>query len=106
MEGPPSALHNVEPASYVVFVSLGFRPEYEEEFNRWYDEEHIPMLAKAPGWIRTRRFVLKDWEQMGVEGQKQQKEPPKYLAMHKWKSADGSRVPSTRQLCRRHGGRR
>jgi len=87
---PPSALYNPEtPAPYAVFVSLGTKPEFEEEFNRWYDEEHIPMLAKVPGWIRSRRFVLKDWGQMGVEGQKEQKEPPKYLAVHEWESLDG-----------------
>ncbi|KZT74994.1 hypothetical protein DAEQUDRAFT_720200 [Daedalea quercina L-15889] len=86
---PPSALYDAtKPAPYVVFVCLGFKPEYEDEFNKWYDEEHIPMLSKAPGWVRTRRFVLKDWGQMGVEGQKQQKEPPKYLALHEWQSKD------------------
>ena len=35
------------------------------EFNRWFDEEHIPLLARAPGWVRSRRFVLK--EVLGVE---------------------------------------
>lgn len=28
----------------------------EEQLNKWYEEEHIPMLAKVPGWLRTRRF--------------------------------------------------
>ncbi|TFY57245.1 hypothetical protein EVJ58_g7141 [Rhodofomes roseus] len=91
MEGSshPALYEATKPAPYVVFVSLGFKQEYEEEFNKWYDEEHIPMLAKAPGWIRIRRFVLKDWIRTGVEGQKGQKEPPKYLAVHEWQSMDG-----------------
>lgn len=92
-EGPttaPSALYDpATPAPYAVFVSVGVKPEFEEEFNKWYDEEHIPMLAKVPGWIRSRRFVLKDWGQMGVLGQKEQKEPPKFLAVHEWTSLDG-----------------
>ena len=87
---PPSALYDpTKPAPFVVFVSLTLKPEYEAEFNKWYDEEHIPMLSKVPGWIRTRRFVLKDWGQMGVEGREQQKEPPKYLAVHETQSLDG-----------------
>jgi len=29
----------------------------KEELARWYTEEHIPLLSKVPGWLRTRRFV-------------------------------------------------
>ncbi|KZT02476.1 uncharacterized protein LAESUDRAFT_738757 [Laetiporus sulphureus 93-53] len=87
---PSSVLYDeTRPAPYVVFVSLEMKPEYEDEFSRWYEEEHIPLLAKVPGWIRSRRFVLKDWGQMGVEGQIEQKQPPKYLATHEWESLDG-----------------
>ena len=28
----------------------------EEAVTRWYEEEHIPMLAKIPGWLRSRVF--------------------------------------------------
>jgi hypothetical protein len=28
----------------------------EEEFNRWYDQEHIPALAAVPGTLAARRF--------------------------------------------------
>lgn len=45
-------------------------PESVDEFNNWYDNEHIPMLSKAPGWLRSRRFEL-------VEGN-----GPTFLAMH------------------------
>lgn len=91
---PPSALYDeTNPASYAVFVSLTVKPELEDDFNKWYDEEHIPMLAKAPGWVRSRRFVLKDAGQRGVEGQKEQKTPPKYLAVHEWASLDAFESP-------------
>jgi hypothetical protein len=26
------------------------------EVERWYTEEHIPMLMRAPGWVRARRY--------------------------------------------------
>lgn len=32
-------------------------PEGEADFNRWYDEEHIPALSAVPGCILARRFV-------------------------------------------------
>ncbi|MPZ62716.1 MAG: hypothetical protein GEU93_15755 [Propionibacteriales bacterium] len=41
-----------------------------EDFARWYEEEHVPMLFAAPGWLRIRRYEL-------VEGS-----GPTYLALH------------------------
>jgi len=32
-------------------------PAHHAEFNRWYDEEHLPLLGGVPGVLRTRRFV-------------------------------------------------
>jgi len=48
------------PAAEAValFVAIGdVRAGHEEEFNRWYDEEHLPMLARVPGVLRARRFL-------------------------------------------------
>jgi len=43
--------------SYAQFVAIGDAPpEHEDEFNRWYDEEHIPLLSRVPGVLRARRF--------------------------------------------------
>lgn len=33
---------------------------WEEEFQRWYDEEHLPGLAQVPGCIRAQRFLNLD----------------------------------------------
>ena len=29
----------------------------DEEFNKWYNEEHLANMAKVPGWRRVRRYV-------------------------------------------------
>jgi len=43
--------------SHALFVAIGDVPvEWEDEFNLWYDEEHLPMLARVPGVLRARRF--------------------------------------------------
>ena len=40
-----------------LFVAIGdVAPAHEAEFNRWYDEEHLPLLASVPGVLRARRF--------------------------------------------------
>ena len=36
------------------------KPELEDDLNRWYREEHIPLLAKVPGRHRLRRYVLRE----------------------------------------------
>lgn len=50
---------------------VGLEPEqgYEEEYNAWYNDEHIPALIKVPGVLRARRF-------RAVEG------APRYLAVY------------------------
>ena len=58
-----------------------------EEYHKWYEEEHVPMLAKCPGWLRTSRWELVDardprkWdvEQTGFA---------KFLTLHEWVDAD------------------
>ncbi len=43
--------------SSALFFACGDVPaEHEEELNRWYDEEHIPLLARVPGVLGARRF--------------------------------------------------
>jgi len=43
--------------SHALFVAIGDAPrEHEDEFNHWYDEEHLPLLSQVPGVLRARRF--------------------------------------------------
>lgn len=43
--------------SHALFAAIGEVPvEHEDEFNRWYDEEHMRLLAQIPGVLRARRF--------------------------------------------------
>jgi hypothetical protein len=32
-------------------------PDFEDEFNRWYDEEHFPERMRVPGFLRGQRMV-------------------------------------------------
>jgi hypothetical protein len=48
----------VESTGHVlVIVRIDVKPEMEEEFNRWYDEEHVPNLLKVPGVISAARGI-------------------------------------------------
>ncbi len=40
-----------------LFLACGDVPAaHEEEFNRWYDIEHLPLLQQVPGVLGARRF--------------------------------------------------
>jgi hypothetical protein len=53
----------------LVLVMADVDADHEEEFNRWYDEEHLPERKDCPGFLSARRFV-------SVEGE------PKYLTVY------------------------
>ena len=65
----------------VMVVMMEVEPEWEEEFNRWYNEEHLPERLEIPRYISARRFKLEDGE--GVL---------KYLCI--WELEDGSPLHS------------
>ncbi|TKA31767.1 hypothetical protein B0A50_01845 [Salinomyces thailandicus] len=46
------------PAPITVAVSIRVNEADLDDFGKWYDEEHTPMLSKIPGWLRTRRFEM------------------------------------------------
>ncbi|KAF1999056.1 alpha/beta-hydrolase [Amniculicola lignicola CBS 123094] len=65
-----------------VLVTLQSGPGIEAEFLKWYEEEHIQMVQKVPGWRRTRRFAL---SQLDVDAGKR----AEHLILHDWASANG-----------------
>ena len=68
-----------EPAA-VLIMMIDVKPEDEAEFNRWYNEEHIPELMAVPGFLAARRFE--------VEG-----EGAKYLAIYELEDAKVFETP-------------
>ncbi|OJT11272.1 hypothetical protein TRAPUB_12225 [Trametes pubescens] len=73
-----------KPGPYMSVVEIDVKQEMEDELNRWYDEEHVSLLAKVPGWVRSRRFVL---EAAGATGSEAREgKLPKHLAIHEWES--------------------
>lgn len=62
-----------EGAGALFAVAFSVPGEAEARFDAWYEEEHVPMLMEADGWLRVRRFVARP----GGEG------PPwTHMALH------------------------
>lgn len=59
----------------------------DDDFDKWYREEHCYELSKCPGYRRTRRFKLTFGRQNRLPAaDKKISEPPKYLALHEFDS--------------------
>ena len=43
-------------ASALLLNAMSVAPEHENEFNEWYNAEHIPALAAVPGTLCVRRY--------------------------------------------------
>jgi hypothetical protein len=73
----PWAAPWTEHAPFVMSVALEPRPDQVDDFHAWYREEHSPMLMRANGWRRIRRY-----EQVEGNG-------PRFMALHELESLGG-----------------
>ncbi len=46
-----------QQADFHYVVETDVRRENEQDFNAWYELEHLPGLASVPGTVRARRFI-------------------------------------------------
>ena len=67
------------PQHILLIVRTDVAPEMEEEFNRWYNEEHIPLLLLVPGVLWAKRAINNG------EGQK-------YIAIYEHESVEVQRT--------------
>lgn len=44
-------------ASHHYVVETDVLPEFEDELNAWYAQEHLPGLAAVPGTVRAARYI-------------------------------------------------
>ena len=71
----PGSLPCPEIAGGVILVSMNVDPAREDEFNDWYNLEHIPHFNRLAGVIAARRF-------RAIEGN------PRYVALYHLENTD------------------
>lgn len=70
---------------YLVANSVDFQPGMQDEYNAWFEQEHVPLLAKIPGWRRSRRFTLLDNGITGTAAQGGEADSvPRTLGLHEY----------------------
>jgi hypothetical protein len=50
---------NTEPSHYLSAIAFNVPDSARQDFESWYAEEHVPMLMKADGWLRVRRYAVR-----------------------------------------------
>ena len=70
---------NKGQAIFLVYTDL-VDPKYEEEFNAWYNTQHLPQLLGLPGFLDAARYVAT-------------KGGPKYLAVYELESVEALQTP-------------
>ena len=66
-------------ARYVFTVFSNATAGQEQEYNRWYNEQHVPDVLKVPGFVAAERFKL---------AQSDPNAPAPYLAIYEIETND------------------
>ena len=72
-------------SAVILVTSVYIVPEAEAEFNRWYNEVHLPQVLACPGFLSCSRFE-------SVKGE------PRYLAVYQLESEDALYTPEMRRV--------
>ena len=72
----------------ILVVMMEVDPDHEAEFDRWYNEEHLPEWLEIPGYVSARRFKLEEGNGM-----------LKFLCI--WELADASPLESDQYKAQR-----
>jgi len=81
---------------YKLVVKSNPAPGQEAEYNRWYDEQHIPDVLDVPGFVSAQRFAYAE-TQMAPNAEPSHR----YLAIY---DIDTDDLPATLAAFRARGG--
>jgi hypothetical protein len=84
-DGP--AANGGRPSSLIISATITPGSQANSlELDKWYREEHVPLLSKCPGYVRTRRYqlvdttVLDEFERRSADPVR----PGSWLALHEF----------------------
>ena len=78
------SLYSAATETYYFFVFSNPVGGHEDEYNKWYDEQHAPDVVAVPGFVIAQRFVKNDlplYRMVDLQ-------VPKYLVLYKIVTSD------------------
>jgi len=70
----------------MVVESRPVSPEREDEYNRWYDETHIPEISAIAGFVGARRYRM-----IGDGGRARERAVHDYIVLYELEADDVTR---------------
>jgi len=80
---PVRAADSARPEEFFFLVFTSPVAGKEQEYNRWYDQEHAPDVVSIPGFVSAQRFVYSDVQLREVALKK-----PRYLVLYRIVTSD------------------
>lgn len=78
------------PAKFLISAALEPPSEQTSDFDQWYRDEHIAVLSRAPGFVRSRRYELVNGTTLNEFERLEGIEVPRFLALHEF---EGEELP-------------
>src|SRR5215467_8299922 len=76
--------HAATPQTYYFYVFSNPVPGHEDEYNKWYDQQHAADVVSIPGFVSAQRYVKSDTPFFRVVDVQM----PKYLIIYKIVTTD------------------
>lgn len=89
------------PAKFMFVVGVQPSPEKKEEVNKWYEDEHLALIAKVPGFVRVRRYELVSGIQHAGKADVNSESPPvmfPYLILSEWQTNTYAAEPAFKEM--------
>lgn len=76
-------------APFILTAEMNPPSNDEQDFNLWYNEEHVPMVSKMPGYLRCQRYQAVLQEKLSTTPNR----VSKYLTIHEVEDLAGFTSP-------------
>jgi len=87
------------PGPYAIYAAIEPAAGTDHELDNWYRQEHLGLVSEVGGFIRTRRYKLRELFTFDLSvGQQNKNIVPHYLAIHEFQNAHyvgGTLTPPT-----------
>ena len=89
-------LENVDMAEipqYLLIVNAEIEEEVEADWNKWYDEVHLPDALACPGVLSGTRYVSSGSANLTKDGQKSQSSTKNYMSIYELSGPEALDTP-------------
>ena len=80
-------------AKYLLIVQAEIEPAKESDWNKWYDEEHLPDALACPGVLSGHRYVSHGEARLTKDGEKTRTASKAYISIYELSGPEALETP-------------